>query len=200
MDRTKSRRELSEPGPMIPPVPAVLTTVKGIEGNPDEISVLWTFILSGKPAQVGVSADKTEHVAEQLLTIQREFVLNVVTTEYIRAFDVVDMNSSKGEDKFALAGLSKGQAKYIDAPTVEEALIQLECKVTQIVDLPPNRSMFIADVVATSIQDGVCDDDGRLIVDSLPFFGMTAGSGEFYTMGQKVGHIGISVGRTDIRY
>jgi hypothetical protein len=29
---------------------------------------------------------------------------------------------------------------------------------------------------------------------------MTAGSGEFYTMGRKVGHIGQTVGRSDIRY
>ena len=198
MNKTKTRIELSEPGPMIPPVPAVLTSIKGTEA--DEISVLWTFIVSGKPAQIGVSADKTEHVAEKLLKIQQEFVLNVVTTEYIHAFDVVDMNSSKVEDKFALTGFTRGQAKYIDAPTVEEAVIQLECKVTQIVDLPPKRAMFIADVVATRVQDGVCDDEGRLIVASLPFFGMTAGSGEFYTMGQNVGHIGMSVGRTDIRY
>ena len=133
-------------------------------------------------------------------SIHQEFVLNVVTTEYIRAFDVVDMNSSKVEDKFALTGFTKGHAKYIDAPTVQEAVIQLECKVTQIVDLPPNRSMFIADVVATRVQEGVCDDDGRLIVDSQPLFGMSAGSGEFYTMGQNVGHIGMSVGRSDIRY
>jgi flavin reductase (DIM6/NTAB) family NADH-FMN oxidoreductase RutF len=83
---------------------------------------------------------------------------------------------------------------------VEEAVIHLECKVAQIVDLPPRRSIFIADVVATRVQDEVCDDNGRLIVDSLPFFGMTAGSGEFYTIGQKVGHIGMSVGRRDIRY
>ena len=35
---------------------------------------------------------------------------------------------------------------------------------------------------------------------SRPFFGMTAGNGEFWTWKQKVGHIGMSVGRDDIRY
>ncbi len=200
MNTIQVRRELSEPGPMIPPVPAVLTSVKGAEGGPDEISVLWTFVVSGKPPQIGVSASKTEHVVGRLLTLHREFVLNVVTAEHIRAFDVVDMNSSKEVDKFALSGFTKGQAQHIDAPTVEEAGIQLECKMAHIADISSDRSLFIADVVATSVQEGVCDPDGRLIVDSLPIFGMTAGSGEFYTMGQHVGHIGMTVGRTDIRY
>jgi hypothetical protein len=72
--------------------------------------------------------------------------------------------------------------------------------VSQRIDLPPNRSVFIADVVATRVQEGICDNDGRLIVNAQPLFGMTAGSGEFYTMGQNVGHIGMSVGRSDIRY
>jgi hypothetical protein len=35
---------------------------------------------------------------------------------------------------------------------------------------------------------------------SAPFFGMTAGSGEFYTLDRKVGHIGQTAGRSDIRY
>jgi hypothetical protein len=38
------------------------------------------------------------------------------------------------------------------------------------------------------------------MVDKVGFFGMTAGSGEFYTMGEKVGYIGRSVGRDDIKY
>jgi len=76
----------------------------------------------------------------------------------------------------------------------------LECKVIKEIDIPPIRTIFIADVVATRVLEGTCDVNGRLIVDAIDFFGMTAGSGEFYTMGEKVGHIGKSVGRSDIKY
>ena len=40
------RRTLAEPGPMVPPVPAVLLTINGAEGDPAEISVLWTFVVN----------------------------------------------------------------------------------------------------------------------------------------------------------
>ena len=60
--------------------------------------------------------------------------------------------------------------------------------------------MFLAEVVATTVLEGACDENGRLIVANVPFFGMTAGSGEFYTMGELVGHIGQSVGRNDIKF
>jgi flavin reductase (DIM6/NTAB) family NADH-FMN oxidoreductase RutF len=90
--------------------------------------------------------------------------------------------------------------ELVNAPTVEEAPIQCECRVTHRLRVPPARTVFLAEVVATTVHEGVCDMDGRLIVGSQAFFGMTAGSGEFYTMGRKVGHIGQTAGREDIRY
>ncbi len=193
------RIRLAEPGPMLPPVPAVLLTVKGAPGDPDEISVVWTFVVNGKPPQVGLSVHH-EHVAEKLITRHGDFVLNVPVAGIVEAFDRVDMNSSKVGDKFALSGLTRGSAAAVEAPTVEEAPIHVECRVFRTLDVPPVRTIFLADVVATTVLEGVCDDAGRLIVPATPFFGMTAGSGEFYTMGERVGHIGQTVGRSDIKY
>lgn len=193
------RRALAQPGPMVPPVPAILLTVNGLPGGPDEISVLWTFVVSGKPPQVGVSAEH-EHVACELIHRAGAFVLNVPTREIVTAFDRVDMSSSKVADKFALSGLTRGKASKVDAPTVEECPIHVECKVTQRIEAPPKRVVYLADVVATTVRGDACDAAGRLNVGGCAFFGMTAGSGEFYTMGEKVGHIGMTAGRSDIKY
>jgi len=195
----RPRVTLPRPGPMLPPVPAILLTVNGRPGEPDEISVLWTFVVSGDPPQVGVSAGD-EHRAGPLLALHREFVLNVPVASLVHPFDLVDMSSSKVADKFASSGLTRGTAAVVKAPTIEEAPIQLECRVSHTLRVPPARTVYLADVVATTVHEGVCDEDGRLVVSSAPFFGMTAGSGEFYTLGQKVGHIGQTAGRSDIRY
>lgn len=184
---------------MVPPVPAVLLTVNGAPGDPDEISVVWTFVVNGDPPQIGVSiAD--EHMAQALVSRHREFVINVPSASILEEFDVVDMNSSKVGDKFALSGLTRGRALEVDAPTVLEAPIQVECRVFSEVEVPPIRRVAFAEVVATTVLKGVCDADGRLNVKAADFFGMTAGSGEFYVMGRVVGHIGQSIGRRDIKY
>ena len=195
----KKRLRLSENGPMIPPVPAILLTVRGKPGDPDEISVVWTFVIEGKPPQIGISV-ADYHIAGNLIKLHEEFVLNVPTADIITAFDTVDMNSSKVGDKYALSGLTEGKAVKVNAPTVEEAPIQVECRIFNTIDVPPNRTVFFANVVATTVHESVCDKDGRLIVPNVSFFGMTAGSGEFYTMGKLVGHIGKTVGKTDIKY
>ena len=134
------RSTLAKPGPMLPPVPAILLTVKGQPGEPDEISVLWTFVVSGEPPQVGVSAGD-EHRAARLLALHRQFVLNVPVASLVHPFDVVDMSSSRVADKFALAGLTRGAATTVDAPTVLEAPIQLECRVSHVLRVParPHR-------------------------------------------------------------
>ena len=194
-----ARRPLSVPGPMLPPVPAVWVTTNGREGDPDEISVLWSFVINGDPPQVGVAAG-TEHVVGELIALHGEFVLNVPTADLVEQFDAVDMSSSRVADKFALAGLTRGTAAVVNAPTIEEAPIHLECRVLDSLVVPPMRTLYVAEVVATTALEGAVDDDGRLIVDNVPFFGMTAGSGEHWTMGREVGHIGMTVGRDDIRY
>ncbi len=196
---SRKRSALKEPGPMLPPVPAILLSVKGKDGQPDEVSVVWTFVVNGSPPQVGVSVDHT-HVAHGGITEHGQFVLNVPVAEIIVPFDHVDMNTHKVGDKYKLSGLTRGKAMMVNAPTVEECPIHLECKVIKAVELPPSRTLFIADVVATTVVEGICDEAGRLKVSAANYFGMTPGSGEFYTMGKLVGHIGETVGRSDIKY
>ncbi len=193
------RIQLPEPGPMIPPVPAILLTVNGKPGGPDEISVVWTFVIEGKPPQIGISVHK-HHVANELIKTHGQFVLNLPVADLAIPFDKVDMSSSKVADKFKLSGLTRGKAVKVNAPTVEESPVHVECKVFNTIAVPPARTMYLADVVATTIHEGACDEKGRLIVEKIPFFGMTAGNGEFYTMGKKIGHIGMTKNRTDIKY
>jgi flavin reductase (DIM6/NTAB) family NADH-FMN oxidoreductase RutF len=195
----RSRRTIPKPGPMVPPVPAIITSVHGKPGDPDELSVLWTFVVNGDPPQVGI-APGDEHIAGGLLALHREFVLNVPVASMIHGFDRLDFSSSRVADKYALSGFTRGVATSVKAPTVNEAPIHVECRVSHVLRVPPVRTVFIADVVATTVHEGICDDDGRLRPASAAFFGMMAGCGEFFTMERKVGHIGQSVGRTDVRY
>ncbi len=184
---------------MIPPVPAILLTVNGKPTGPDDITVVWTFVVNGKPPQIGIAVHH-EHVAGNFIKKNGEIVLNVPTADMVVSVAKVDMNSSKIADKFKLSGLTRGKAKKVNAPVIEESSIHVECKVFNTIDVPPSRTLFLAEVVATSVHEGACDKNGRLVVSDVPFFGMTAGSGEFYTMGKKVGHIGQTVNRNDIKY
>ena len=126
-NKDNKRIRLSENGPMIPPVPAILLTVNGKSGDPKEISVVWTFVLEGKPPQIGISV-ADYHIAGDLIKMHEEFVLNVPTADMVTAFDRVDMNSSKVGDKYTLSinstfflSAPKGTPTVIGTPNSRQA-------------------------------------------------------------------------------
>jgi flavin reductase (DIM6/NTAB) family NADH-FMN oxidoreductase RutF len=200
------RFELPKPGPMIPPVPAIVLGVKGALDVKDDLTIVWTFVVEGDPPHIGISVPSNSaisgksYVALDLLKKHGEFTLNVPDTSWAREFDQIDMTASKRADKFAANGLTRLPSKTIQAPGIAEAAIVLECRVLQSHVLPPKRTVFFAEVLRTSVHPGVTDSDGRLDSTSREFFGMTSGNGEFWSFGRKVGYIGQSVGRKDIRY
>ena len=49
------RFELPEPGPMLPPVPAVILGVAGDETRPPDLTIVWSFVIDGPNAQIGIS-------------------------------------------------------------------------------------------------------------------------------------------------
>ncbi|MBK5111989.1 MAG: flavin reductase family protein [Candidatus Heimdallarchaeota archaeon] len=200
------RIELSESGPMLLPVPAIILGVKGDEKTKDDLTCVWTFVLEGTPPQVGISVGKKSaisghyQVALELIEKHGEFTLNVPDASWVEAFDIIDMCASERDDKFARAGLTRVQSKLIDAPGIAEAPIILECRVISSHELLPKRTVFFAEVLRTSVHPGVTDSNGRLIPESKPFFGMLAGCGEFWTFKEKVGQIGQTKKIDHIRY
>jgi len=200
------RFELPEPGPMLPPVPAIVLGVKGDDETPDDLTIVWTFVLNGKPPRVGVSVAEASaisghsQVALDFIKSSGEFTLNVPDASWVEAFDIIDMCASERDDKFARAGLTRLPSKLIEAPGIAEAPIVLECRAVSSHPLPPDRTVFFAEVLRTTVQPGVADEAGRLIPDSREFFGMVAGCGEFWTLGRSIGHIGQTKNRDDIRY
>ncbi len=200
------RKELAEPGPMIPPVPAIVLGVKGDSIIPDALSVAWTFVLEGIPGQVGISVtnkideEGSPYYLEEFIRKHGEFTLNVPDASWLEEFDDIDMSGHQWEDKFEKNKLTRLPSKLIDAPGVAEASIILECKVLQSHDLPPKRTVFFAEVVRVSVHKDVTDDKGFLNSEARAYFGMTSGNGEFWTFGEKLGNIGMTKGRNDIKY
>ena len=108
------------------------------------------------------------------------------------------MNSGRVADKFELSGMRRGDR--CRCAHCEGVPIHCECRIFDSLEMPPERKLFFAEVVATTVLEGAVDDAGRLIVPAVDFFGMTAGSGEDYTMGRRVGNIGMTGCRSDIKY
>ncbi len=95
------------------------------------------------------------------------FAISIVSYALRDAMNATSGPWEKGVDEFDLATITKGDCATIDCPRVIEAPATLECKLTQIVQLPgaANFTVF-GEVIGVHINDN-CLTNG--LVDPLKF-------------------------------
>jgi flavin reductase (DIM6/NTAB) family NADH-FMN oxidoreductase RutF len=124
-----------------------------------------------RPPQVmfaATGAHEQGGLKDSLATIQAtgEFVVNLATWSLRPAVNASSLGAPPGFDEFAHAGLAKLPSVTVRPPRVAESPVQLECVLSQLVELKspspeqPNR-MVIGRVTGVHIADSVLVD-GRV--------------------------------------
>ena len=121
----------------------------------------------------------------------REFVINLTTEELARATDWCGVRSGRDYDKFKEMGLTIGQASIVKAPIINEAPINIECKVKDIIPLG-THDMFIAEVVNVIADEKYLNKEtGKFELENAK--PLVYCHGQYYGLGEKRGKFGWSV-------
>jgi flavin reductase (DIM6/NTAB) family NADH-FMN oxidoreductase RutF len=87
--------------------------------------------------------------------------------------------------------LTATPAAVVTAPVVEESPVAIECRVKQIIPLG-SHDMFLADVVNVLVDEEYIDpESGRLDLQRAE--PITYCHGEYFSLGEVIGHFGWSV-------
>ena len=144
---------------MLYPVPVVMATLgEGDEAN--IITIAWTGIINSKPPMTYISVRKERH-SHPILSKTGEFVINLCTEDLVKATDYCGVKSGSDVDKFKEMGLTKEPADIVKCPMIKESPINLECKVTQVVELG-SHDMFMAEIVKVHAAEELFDEEGRI--------------------------------------
>lgn len=113
-----------------------------------------------------------------------------------RAVDWCGVRSGRDYDKFRETGLTPLRGAVVAAPALEESPVVVECRVRQILPLG-SHDMFLAEVVNVLVDDRYIDSaTGRFDLERA---GLVAYShGEYFRLGELIGHFGWSVRRRKI--
>lgn len=179
---------------LLAPAPAVLVSCGTME-SANLITIAWTGIVNSQPPMTYISVRK-ERFSYDMIALQKEFVINLTTTEMARAVDLCGVKSGRDTDKFALAGLTAEPSSQLKAPMIAQSPVSLECKVRQVIELG-SHDMFLADIVAVNVQEDLVDDTGKLRMDKAGLISYT--HGEYFSQGKKIGSMGYSVKRKSIK-
>ncbi len=170
------------------PLPAVLVTSGTLE-NPNVMTAAWTGIVSTHPPKTYISVRPSRYTYE-LIQKNRSFVINLTPASLVRAVDFCGVRSGRVINKFEKNNLTPEASFSVEAPSLVEAPLSLECRVTDIIPLG-SHDMFLADVVSVSVREDLIDSKGRLALEKADL--LTYLHGEYYTLGQKIGSFGYSV-------
>lgn len=176
-------------GNMLYPLPAVMVTAADGMGRDNIITVAWAGTICTNPPMVSVSVRPSRYSYE-MLKETGEFVINLTTEDLAFATDYCGVRSGRDVDKFKETGLTRENARFVQAPMIQEAPVSIECRVKEIKELGSHH-MFIADVLAVHAEESFIDknnkfrlNDSRLLVYS---------HGEYMALGKSLGHFGYSV-------
>ena len=120
-----------------------------------------------------------------------EFVINLTTKDLAYATDWCGVNSGREHAKFEEMRLTPGKATIVNAPTVEESPLCIECRIKEIMALG-SHDMFIAEVVNVQADDRYLDQETGAF-DLRKANPLAYAHGKYYELGELVGKFGWSV-------
>lgn len=180
-----------KPGNMLYPVPAVMVSCQREGGKPNIITVAWAGTICSDPAMLSISVRKNRY-SYDIIKETKEFVVNLTTNQLCRATDYCGVRSGRDVDKFQEMHLTPQPSEKVKAPGIAESPVNIECRVTQVLELG-THDMFLAEVVAVRVDDDYMDEKGRFDLNAADL--VTYSHGEYFTLGKKLGTFGYSVAK-----
>ena len=108
----------------------------------------------------------------------REFVVNIVSEEFVRGMNASAAQVPPEVDEFELSGLTPIASELIKPPRVAESHIHMECRLRQVVqvsDQPGGGSLVLGEVLRFHVRQDLIEDF-RIDPDKLRAVGRMAGS------------------------
>ncbi|MDR1414693.1 MAG: flavin reductase family protein [Odoribacteraceae bacterium] len=179
-----------KPGNMIYPLPAVLVTCGRTPEERSILTVSWVGTLCTDPPMCYISVRPERH-SFAILERHREYVINLTTEAIARATDWCGVRSGRHFDKFKETGLTPGTAVAIQAPTIEESPLSIECRAREIIPLG-SHTLFISDVLNVQADEKYLHPvTGKFdLAAALP---IVYSHGEYFALGRRIGKFGWSV-------
>ncbi|CAM3717095.1 flavin reductase family protein [Bordetella tumulicola] len=98
-----------------------------------------------------------------------EFAINMVTQPLVQAMNTTAVPFPVGVNELEKAGLETVPCTKIAGHRIKSSPLTLECKLQQIIDVPPSSVMVMATVSAMHIDDSCVIDVDRCHLDSSKF-------------------------------
>lgn len=172
----------------ISPIPAFMVTCADKNGESNIITISYGGIVAATPPMVSISVRDSRY-SYHMLKETGEFVVNIPGENLAKATDICGIRSARNVNKWELAELSPEPAEVVKVPMIKECPVNMECVVRHIIALG-SHDIFLAEVVATHIDEDMLDKDDKVIIDRFKPFAFCYNSQEYWSLDKLIGHYG----------
>jgi len=164
--------------PTFIPEPVVIIGAN-VEGKPNFLTVSLFSIVNFNPLLVAFSSGK-KHYTNKGIEENRTFSVNIPTKSQVKITDHIGLVTGEREPKDSLFTSFYGTLKT--APLITETPINLECKLTQIVELPTNN-LYIGEVISTKTSQEFLTDN-RIDLEKVKPILLSFSDLKYWTIGE----------------
>lgn len=165
-----------------------LTTIVGadVEGKPNWMTIAHVGIMNhamgeyGQYISIGVHPS---HVTSIGIRKNKEFSVNIPSSDMLELTDYVGIVSGKKTDKSTLFPVTRGELAH--APMIETCPIAIECRLAQTV-IVGEHEIFIGEVVETHI-DAACLTDGKPDLAKVDPVLFDFPGLQYWSLGERIG-------------
>jgi len=172
--------------------PVVVIGTYDRNGRPNAMTAAWAGICCSNPPCIAVSLQKPRYSYANIME-KKAFTVNIPSEDYVAEADFFGMVSGKDTDKFAASRLTPEKGSVVDAPSIRQFPVVLECRLLRSFDLGAH-TQFVGEILDVRVDEAVLGADGRPDMAKVRPFVYDSARQEYYGIGKSIGKA-FSVGK-----
>jgi flavin reductase (DIM6/NTAB) family NADH-FMN oxidoreductase RutF len=167
--------------PVLYPHPVLVIGTYDREGRPNVMTASWGGICSSSPPCITISVQRPRYTHGNLME-RRAFTINIPSDSHVREADYCGMASGSDTDKFDATGLTPEKSALVDAPSVAEFPLVLECRLIHTLEVG-SHTQFIGEIMDVKVDEAVLGEGGKPDIQKIRPFAYDSINRRYYGLG-----------------
>ena len=161
------------------PLPVLMIGTYDEEGNANVMNAAWGGVYDHGKIYISLSNHKTT----DNLKVKNAFTVGFATKNTVVISDYFGVASGRNENKIEKSGVHVTKSNFVDAPSIEEYPLTLECTVESF-----ENGDLIGKIVNCSVDEEYLDEDGKIDVDKMEIIAYDMTNNTYRVLGGIVGN------------
>jgi flavin reductase (DIM6/NTAB) family NADH-FMN oxidoreductase RutF len=153
-------------------------------GVANVINIAWGGIASSDPASIAIAIRPSRYSYENILK-RKAFTVNLVPAKYVTENDYFGIASGRDFNKLEVAGLTAVKGEYVDAPYISEFPFNIECQLTNTIDLGAH-TLFVGAIKDVKADEAFLNDKNQPLFEKAEILTYDGSLDEYRLPGKSI--------------